>query len=81
LLAGVDILLGDIEAYFAAIGKKSGFSTGDPGVEFSEGDSVRARVALGSKRFREGDVAEGGRRRRQNVSLSLISSWTYLSKR
>lgn len=68
------MLLGDIEAYFAAIGKKSGFSTGDPGVEFSEGDSVRASVALGSKRLSEGDVAEGGNKRRQNVSLSFMSS-------
>lgn len=49
------------------------------GDEEEEGDRVRARVRLGSKRSREGVEAHGGSIARQNVSLSLTSSWTYLS--
>lgn len=43
-----------------------------------DGESVRDRAMRGSWSVNVGDEADGGSRARQKVSLSLISSWTYL---
>lgn len=66
----------DPVAYCAAIGRKLlNDSAGDEGDWVERvGERVRARLVEASRRSSDGDVAEGGKRFRQNVSLSLMSS-------
>jgi hypothetical protein len=66
--------------YRAAMGRfGESCEDGEEGDMVDDGERVRDRATSGSCSVKVGEWADGGRRARQKVSFSLISSCTYLT--